>query len=269
MDENKAIHDSFERIVPKEGKKTAVYYEILRNYEKKGYVSNRKLHFFKQKFDRMVPALALCLVGIFVFAYFGVTSGLLTGSPFQTTDQLLNEAGYGQAAGAGSAADEAEMFQAPEAAKAEAQEDAGETTEMTRSGAAPALVTANIYAALDVGYTRYIVSNMPQDALLLWEEMEELEAVPAAINLEAYSLDAGALTLEFSADLQEILDKSAADSLATAIAATYRDFYPEAEELVILSGGSPITFQGEAIDLSAATADTLSVTDTRELEYGA
>lgn len=85
------IHDVFDSIELNDSKKEKIYYEILRNYEKKGYVSSKKLHFFKQNLDRFVPAIAPCILLLAIFSFYGVTTGLFTGVPYKSTEQIIAE----------------------------------------------------------------------------------------------------------------------------------------------------------------------------------
>lgn len=272
--DNRQIHDSFEKIVPKAEKKTYIYYDILRNYDKKGYVTTRRLHFWKQKLDRYVPAIALGMIVLCVFSFYGVKSGLFTGVPFRTTNQILEDTGYTAEAG-GVADDAAAQDENAAVADAAPTEGTQAVEERAEKAAAPEAqyegedtVTANIYGAVDIGYTHYIVEGMPQDPLVLWDEMQELGAVPAEITLEAYSLSDSELTLEFDESLQEIQDKSATDAIITGIAVTYKEVFPGVG-LTILSGSEPVLFEGTPIDVNAKTVEDLNITDTEQHSYGA
>lgn len=256
------IHDSFGRIKLKDEKKQHIYYEIQRNYEKKGFVSNQKLHFFKQRLDRIVPAAAAFIILVCAFAYYGVSSGLLTGQPYIATDKILADAGGGE----GGKADEPVAGGRAEAA-AEDAPVSSESAQLAKFGGASPATTANVYAGIDVGYTLYVIEDIPQDALVLWQEMENLNAVPNEISLESYTISDNTLTLDFNESLQEVQNASATTSMVSGIVQTYRDFYPEVTAVVVNSAGSPVTFEGEEIDTNLEIA--IDVTDREVIQYAA
>jgi hypothetical protein len=278
--DNKTLHDSFGKIVPRAETKKRVYYEILRNYDKKGYVSNRRLHFMKQRFDRYVPAIAACLLLLFGISYFGVSSGLFTGKAFQSTDQMLRDAGYARTGDAnlaegaqeeitGEATAQDEAYVVEEGA-GEAATEAAQQEESSAYAAAASQDTATVhfYAPQDIGYTHYIVEGVPLDPITVWEEMRKIGAVPEEIVLESYSMTEDSLLLYFNGTLQEIQSKSATTSLVTGIFVSYQELYPNLA-LEIFSGDSPILFQGEELDLSGISSQDLSVTDTKEYVWEA
>lgn len=254
------IRKSFGKIKLKDEKKQHIYYEIQRNYDKKGFVSNQKLHFFKQRFDRIVPAVAAFIILVCAFAYYGVSTGLLTGQPYVATDKILADTGAGE----GGKMDEPVAGGRTEAA-AEDAPVSSESAQLAKFGAGYPATTANVYAGIDVGYTLYVIEDIPQDALVLWQEMENLNAVPADISLESYSISDNTLTLDFNGSLQDIQNASATTSMVAGIAQTYRDFYPEVTAVVINSAGSPVTFEGEEIDTSSEI--TFDITNREVIQY--
>ena len=251
MTMNNEIHDAFESIILSDKTKEKIFYQIQRNFDKKGYISGRKLHFFKQTFDRFVPAIALCIVIFVGFSFYGVTTGLFTGVPYKTTEEILQNTGN-----------------RPAPLEIDTPEPAARNAASGSSAPATAgTVTANIYAAIDIGYTHYIVQNIPQDPIVLWDEIITLGAVPEAISLDSYSMDSSQLVLNFNKELQTIQDSSATTSIVCGIAKTYDEFYPESESLIINSDGAALSFQGATVDINTLIAQNINITDTKNVVY--
>ena len=253
------IHDAFDSIKLNDSKKEKIYYEIQRNYEKKGYISSKKLHFFKQTFDRFVPAIALCILLLVGFSFYGVTTGLFTGVPYKSTEEIIAETADTSKSSSTSTA--------PAPATARGTDTPINDAPAPDANTVTDTVTANIYSAFDIGYTLYVVEDLPNDPMVLWNEIINLKAVPQSIALNSYTMEDSVLVLDFNKELQTLQDSSATTAIVCGIAKTYDEFYPENESLAINSGGAAISFQGEPIDIKALLDEHINITDTKNTLY--
>lgn len=246
--------------------KERVYWEVRRNAQNKDYVSKRKLHNAKMRMDRIVPFAAAFVILLFGLCYWGVTSGFLTGAHAAVPeDRTGGIAPRQEEAGALEGAEpEAAMEEAP----AHGNTAPGTAASALNDTAAPILDEVTAYAAFDVGYTAYTITAVPQDISAYFGELQRIGALPKSLALQGYELGEGTLTLNFEPSLQELLNSSATTALVTAVAKSYYALYPDLTALNIQANGSPLTFQGEAIDATALMTQEVSVTDTKSLRFG-
>ncbi|MEG1427169.1 MAG: hypothetical protein RSC76_05725 [Oscillospiraceae bacterium] len=200
--------------------------------------------------DRLVPYAAVFVLLLCGFCFYGVSSGLFTGvKPIPET----------------AIADDLEKIAPTEVA---APTPLPEKDARAAKGEEKNLVSLTAYAPMDVGFTAYVLENVPKDALLLWDELARLGAMPAGITLESFRLEGESLTLSFNEALQTRMTASATDDLVVGIVKTFSALYPEVTALSLESAGAPLTFHDKKIDTAPLFTKEVSVTDTKTAVYG-
>lgn len=272
---DKQITEAFGRIKAKDAKKEQAYHEILRKSQDKNFISKKKFTLRKHVFDRYVPLVAVGCVMILCFSFFAVSGGWFTGESFRSTAEIYSEAGVTAAPTSIDPYWGNEVTVSGNGDQANAEEEA--TTENAEEGTpaadsgtgrTPETVDMSAILPMDVGFTEYIISAVPKDASALWSELLRINAVPNSIELLSYSLENGVLTLNFNEFLQNAVTSAGNSFWMQGIGKTFSSLYPEAEEIVILSGGNNVQLNNRDIDTAALISEDVAVTDTKTLTYG-
>lgn len=217
--EPERVRESFGRIICNTERKDHIYHDCLRNYNKKKSVNKAKARYFKRKVDKYIPLIALAAICICVFSWYAVNSGLLTGLKFVHSKDLMNQYEYNYS-GDGSSVD--------------------------------------VYGAGDEGFTKYELTGFSGNAYDLWAKMSEIGAVPKNFDISYCTYnesdDEMVLTLVFDANLQKYMEKASSDDSLVAICKSFKEFYPDANQIVIKSDEIEVIYNNAIID----TAEMLS-----------
>lgn len=255
--EDQIIKEAFGKIKAEYSAKEHVFYEVQRDFDKKGFISKAKLRYFKRRMDRFVPAIALFVIVFCVFSFYSVSTGLFTdGKVYKSSNEIMEE--YREKTGETDSGDEAD-YTAPEAKSAENTDEG-------------ALIDISVIAAKDIGFTEFKISQIPDDIFTIWEEMQNIGAAPTFFDLVSCSFDANedqhTLIVDFDEKLQEFMDNSASLDVLTGIVKSFSNYYTDCDAIVINSGDKPVTFQGKEVDTAEMMASDIKVMAHETVNYG-
>lgn len=213
------IKASLGRIICPTERKDHIYHDCLRSNNKKKDVNKAKARYFKRKLDKYIPIIALAAIAICVFSWYAVNSGLLTGLKFVHSNDLMDQYEYNYSGDGAS---------------------------------------VSVYGAGEEGYTKYELTGFSGNAYDLWFKMHEIGAAPKNFDISycTYSEadDEMVLTVAFDANLQKYMEKADSDSTLVAICKSFKEFYPDADKIIIKSDEVEIIYGNALID----TAEMLS-----------
>lgn len=222
--EPERVKASFGRIILPAERKEHIYHDCLRNYKQKKAVNKAKARYFKRRVDKYIPLIALLAIGVCVFSWYAVNSGLLTGLKFVHSNELMDQYEYNYS---------------------------GEGDSVT------------VYGAGDEGFTKYELTGFSGNAYDLWAKMRESGAAPKNFDISycTYSEvdDEMVLTLVFDADLQKYMDKAESDDTLVAICKSFKEFYPNADKIVIEADEVEIIYGGNLIDTGEMLGREISI----------
>lgn len=225
------VKESFGRIICKTERKDHLYHDCLRNFGKKKAVNKAKARYFKRKIDKYIPLIALIAIAVCIFSWYAVNSGLLTGLKFVHSSDLMDQYEYNYS-GDGS--------------------------------------VVEVYSAGEEGYTKYELMGFSGNAYDLWAKMREIGAAPKNFDISycTYSEvdDQMVLTVAFDSELQAYMNKADSDSTLAAICHSFREFYPDAQKVIIKSDEVEIIYNGSLIDTAELLSRELNIVATETVD---
>ena len=206
-----------------------IYYEIKRKFQDKAFISKARLSYRKHILDRYIPFIAVLCIGVVVYAFLAVENGWITGSKYVESTELAENYGYTYEGEDSTIAEVLEYYGVtPMPSSADESESSSEPE--------PETVTLESYA----GDEEVTLTGFDGDAFALWDELVSTGAVPADMNLTAFSVDSTdaqneVLVLAFDSDLSEYED---ADALAEVIKTDFLKIFPEYADVRIQTASS-------------------------------
>ena len=229
-----SVKASFGRIICKTERKEHLYYDCLRDYNKKKVINKAKFRYFKRKLDKYIPAIAIVAIVICVFSWYAVNSGLLTGHQFVHSDDLMDQYEY-HYSGDGTSID--------------------------------------TYAVVDGGFAEYELQGFNGNAYDLWAKMCDIGAMPKNFDISycTYSEvdDQMVLTLAFDKNLQNYMDKAESDDILVAISKSYKEFYPDTDKIIITSDEVEVIYGGNIADTAEMLSREINIVSSETVDCAA
>lgn len=218
-----------------------VWDRFLTDRDDQGFEGKQRLRRFKRWLDNAIPYIALGVVALGAFAFFGVEYGWFTGVPYEKTrpiDGYMASGYYGNS-------------------PAPASRIEYETGDLS------------VYAPEEDGFVQYVVAGAPRSASAAAKQMVALGGLPEGTSLlsvdSAFQTGEGgtapggepgspdavngqvSLTLEFSQEAADYFASASPEDAAAmlhAMTRTYAELYGTLESLRFQSGGNDLTAGG-------------------------
>ena len=239
------IKDAFEAIESDEYSRNHTFYEIKRNWNKKGYIAKKKFTYFKHRFDKCVPLVACLCIAVVIYAYFAVQEGWITGSKYQESTELVEENGY--------------VYEGEDetVAAAKAYFDGSKTyNELDIGGDDSSSETSEVDSGIDLkSATSSDITHLdesPENFFDLWDKLVELGYVPEDAELVSSSIDSSSsnnivVVLEFNDEFQTYADSQSDTEFLQTIADDFYALNSDYANFTFTVGETPLTVGGEEV----------------------
>ncbi len=243
------IKDAFEAIESDEYSRNHTYYEIKRNWNKKGYIAKQKFTYFKHRFDKYVPLVACLCIAVVVYAYFAVQEGWITGSRYQESTEMVEENGYVYEGEDETVAAAKAYFDGSKAFNDVEIGDDGASSESSE-------IDNGIDLKSAVSSDSTHLDESPKDFFELWDKLVQLGYVPENAELISSSIDSSSsnnivVVLEFNDELQTYADSQSDTEFLQIIADDFYALNSDYASFTFTVGETPLTVNGEVVTITA------------------